>query len=133
MAFAIKARRIFSKEFKLDIVKQIESGKIRILDVSRNYDVNLTSVYNWVNQYSRNLKKGEAIVVQKESEELRNLELRKRIAELERIVGQKQMEVDFLNKVIELGSQEIKLDIKKKFGGKLSSGSGSTDGIIRGK
>ena len=133
MAFAIKARRIFSKEFKLDIVKQIESGKIRILDVSRNYDVNLTSVYNWVNQYSRNLKKGEAIVVQKESEELRNLELRKRIAELERIVGQKQMEVDFLNKVIELGSQEVKLDIKKKFGGKLSTGSGSTDGIILGK
>ena len=133
MAFAIKPRRIFSKEFKLEIVKQIESGKIRILDVSRNYDVNLTSVYNWVNQYSRNLKKGEAIVVQKESEELRNLELRKRIAELERIVGQKQMEVDFLNKVIELGSQEVKLDIKKKFGGKLSTGSGSTDGIILGK
>ena len=117
----------------MEIVKQIESGKIRILDVSRNYDVNLTSVYNWVNQYSRNLKKGEAIVVQKESEELRNLELRKRIAELERIVGQKQMEVDFLNKVIELGSQEVKLDIKKKFGGKLSTGSGSTDGIILGK
>ena len=55
MAFSIKPRRIFSKEFKLEIVKQIEGGKIRILDVSREYDVNLTSVYNWVNQYSKNL------------------------------------------------------------------------------
>ena len=62
-------------------------------------------------------------MIQKDSEEQKNIELRKRIAELERIVGQKQMEVDFLNKLIEFGSQEVKVDIKKKFGGKLSNGS----------
>jgi transposase-like protein len=133
MAFAIKPRRIFSKEFKQSIVRQIEEGKIRILDVSREYSVNLVSVYNWVHKYSKMSRKGETMVVQKESEQQRNLELRQRIAELERIVGQKQMEVDFLNKVIELGSQEVKLDIKKKFGGKLSNGSGPTAGLIPGK
>jgi hypothetical protein len=43
------------------------------------------------------------------------------------------MEVDFLNKLIEFGSQETKLDIKKKFGGKLSNGSASIEGNTLGK
>lgn len=72
------------------------------------------------------MKKGEVLVVQKESEQQKNIELRARIAELERVIGQKQMEIDFLNKVIELGSEEVKLDIKKKFGGKPSTGSEAT-------
>jgi hypothetical protein len=79
------------------------------------------------------LKKGEVLVVQKESEQQRNVELRARIAELERIVGQKQMEIDFLNKIIELGSKEVRLDIKKKFGGKPSPGSGATGDPTVGK
>jgi hypothetical protein len=43
------------------------------------------------------------------------------------------MEIDFLNKVIEIGSEEVKVDIKKKFGGKLSSGSGQTEENTLGK
>jgi transposase len=133
MAITIKPRRIFSEDLKKQIVGQIEQGAIRIRQVSREYQVSPSAVYNWITQYSKILKKGETLVVQKDSEEQKNIELRKRIAELERIVGQKQMEVDFLNKLIELGSQEVKLDIKKKFGGKLSDGSGSIDKNIPGK
>lgn len=133
MSITIKPRRIFSEELKKGIVTQIEQGAMRIREVSREYQVSPSAVYNWISQYSKILKKGEILVVQKDSEEQKNNELRKRIAELERIVGQKQMEVDFLNKIIELGSQEVKLDIKKKFGGKLSGGSGSTDKPTAGK
>jgi transposase len=133
MSIAIKPRRIFSEELKKGIVGQIEQGSIRIREVSREYQVSPSAVYNWISQYSKILKKGEILVVQKDSEEQKNIALRKRIAELERIVGQKQMEVDFLNKVIELGSQDVKVDIKKKFGGKLSDGSDSTDKNTAGK
>lgn len=133
MAITIKPRRIFSIELKKEIVGRIEQGTTRIRQVSREYQVSPSSIYNWIDQYSRSLKKGEILVVQKDSEEQKNVELRKRIAELERIVGQKQMEVDFLNKIIELGSQEVKLDIKKKFGGKLSDGSDTIDKNIPGK
>ena len=133
MSITIKPRRIFSEELKREIVGRIEQGAVRVRHVSQEYQVSASAVYNWIDQYSRILKKGEILVVQKDSEEQKNIELRKRIAELERIIGQKQMEVDFLNKVIELGSQEVKLDIKKKFGGKLSNGSSSIDGPIPGK
>lgn len=43
------------------------------------------------------------------------LALQKRIAELERIVGQKQVLLDFKEKMIELAEEEYKIDIKKKF------------------
>lgn len=133
MRQSLKPRRIFSAELKREIVKQIEENKIGVMAASREYGVNRASVYNWLNKYSRTLKRGQTIVVEKESEKRKNEELRAKIAELERIIGRKQMEIDFLNKVIEIGSEEVKVDIKKKFGGKLSTGSGSTGEPTSGK
>ncbi|HET9433441.1 MAG TPA: transposase [Chitinophagaceae bacterium] len=133
MKQSLKPRRIFSVEMKREIVKQIEENKIGVVTASREYGVNRTSVYNWLNKYSRTLKRGQTIVVEKESEQRKNEELRAKIAELERIIGRKQMEIDFLNKVIEIGSEEVKVDIKKKFGGKLSTGSESTGEPTTGK
>jgi hypothetical protein len=57
-----------------------------------------------------------------DSEEQKNTELRHRVAELERIVGQKQLEVDFLNKLLEIGSKELGLDLKKSFSSSPSNG-----------
>jgi hypothetical protein len=37
------------------------------------------------------------------------------------------MEIDFLEKVIEIGSEELEVDIKKKFSTTSSSGSKSTE------
>lgn len=104
-----------------------------MIDVCRDYGVTSGAVYKWLNKFSRHLQRGETIVIQKDSEEHKSHDLRKRIAELERIVGQKQMEVDFLNKVIELGSLEVKVDIKKKYGGRLSGGSDPIKGNTAGK
>jgi transposase len=129
----IKPRRVFSEVLKKEIVQQVEQGNVRIREVSREYSVSPSAVYLWLDKYSRHLKKGEVLVVQKESEEQKNRELRAKIAELERIVGQKQMEIDFLNKIIEIGSQEVKVDIKKKFGGKPSTGSEVTGESTLGK
>jgi transposase-like protein len=133
MKKSLKPRRIFSDALKRDVVEQIEQEKIGVFAASREYSVNPASIYNWLNKFSRNLKKGQIIVVEKESEQRKSQELRAKIAELERIIGQKQMEIDFLNKVIEIGSEEVKVDIKKKFGGKLSTGSGSTEEPTPGK
>jgi len=133
MKQSLKPRRIFSVEIRREIVKQIEENKIGVSAASREYGVTRGSVYNWLNKYSRTLKGGQVIVVEKESEQRKNEELRARIAELERIIGRKQMEIDFLNKVIEIGSEEVKVDIKKKFGGKLSTGSESTGEPTAGK
>ena len=47
------------------------------------------------------------------SVETKNSELQKRVADLERVVGQKQLEIDFLNKLLEIGSSELGFDLKK--------------------
>jgi len=49
------------------------------------------------------------------------------VAELERIIGQKQIEIDFKDKMIELAEEVYQVDIKKKFCTQPSSGSGATD------
>ncbi len=60
------------------------------------------------------------------SEETKNSELQKRVAELERVVGQKQLEIDFLNKLLEIGSSELGFDLKKNFNTPPSNGTGGT-------
>jgi hypothetical protein len=53
-------------------------------------------------------------------------ELQKRISELERIVGQKQLNIDFLEKMIEIAKNEYGIDIKKNFDTPPSTGSEKT-------
>jgi transposase len=52
-------------------------------------------------------------------------ELKARIKELEQLVGQKQIQLEFKDKMIELAEQKYQVDIKKKLDSKRSSGSGS--------
>jgi hypothetical protein len=58
-----------------------------------------------------------------ESEQYRSKELEKKVAELEAAVGRKQMEIDFLNKLIEIAGDELKVDLKKNFSTPPSGGS----------
>ena len=119
--------RKFSEELKKQVVKDIENGLKNISGVSREYEVSRTAIYKWIYKYSNYLKKGQKLVVEKnsKSEKIKNLE--KRIKELERIVGLKQMEIDFKEKMLELGSKEVGFDIKKKYGSKASNISGYED------
>jgi hypothetical protein len=55
------------------------------------------------------------------------------VAELERNVGRKQLEVEYLEKVIETASTELGLDIKKKSGLRSSNGSASTPKNMAGR
>lgn len=133
MKTSLRERRIFSESLKKEVVEDIEQERIGVSAAAREHGVNPASVYNWLNKYSRNLKRGQILVVEKESEQQKSNELKAKIADLERIIGQKQMEIDFLNKVIEIGSEEVKVDIKKKFGGKSSPGSRPTEDPTAGK
>ena len=49
-----------------------------------------------------------------ESESHKTKLLQERVAELERIVGKKQMEIDYLNVCLEVASEEVGYDLKKK-------------------
>jgi transposase len=120
-SFKLRSPRVFSDTFKRQKVKEIEAGLLKVSDISKLYNVSITSVYKWVHKYSLNNKKGVTQVVQMESEGHKTQELLKRIAELERHVGLKQLEIDYLDKLVEISSKELKIDLKKNFDTKSSS------------
>jgi hypothetical protein len=49
------------------------------------------------------------------------------VAELERIIGQKQILIDFKDKMIDIAEEEYGVDIKKKYSSKPSIISGNTE------
>lgn len=106
--------RIFSTELKKKIVEDIELKKIKVRDVVNLYKTSYTSVYKWLTQYSSINKLGVKMVVESESTETKVDKLIGRISELERNVGKKQLEIEFLNKVIDICSEELGYDVKKK-------------------
>ena len=116
-------RRIFSESFKKERVKEYESGKLTILEISRLYGIAFQTIYKWIYKYSGYNRKGLRIVEHKDSYTNRVKELQDRIKELERIVGQKQINIDYLEKMIELAKKEMGIDIKKNFGFPQSHGS----------
>ncbi len=122
----IRERRIFSEELKKKAVKELVSKRTTIKSLMAEHQVSANSIYKWLYKYSPYHEGRCILVVQMKSEELKNSELRQRMAELERIVGQKQLEIDFLNKLLEIGSGELGFDLKKSFSVPPSNGTGST-------
>lgn len=110
-----KKRRTFSEAFKKEKVNQIDERKITVKQLSRIYEVSETAIYKWIRKYSRYSSKDERMVVEKESEGQKTLALMKKLAEVERLLGQKQMEIEYLKKVIEFGSEMTDTDIQKKY------------------
>jgi len=62
---------------------------------------------------------------QSSSSKLKQLEAR--IKELERTVGQKQIMIDYLDKMIDIAKDELDIDIKKNYNTQQSSGSDRTN------
>ncbi len=109
-----KRVRTFSPEFKKEKVSMIEEGKITVIQLSRLYNVSRRSVYTWIKKYGK-LPATERVVVEKKSESMKNIELLKKIEELERIIGKQQVKLIYKEKVIELGSELLGKDIEKKY------------------
>lgn len=118
----IRASRQFSEEFKRKKVNELISKQITVTEISRLYDVSRTAIYNWIYKYSPHHEKKCKLVVEMESESLKTKRLQQEVAELQRIVGQKQLEIDFLNKLLEIGSNELGFDLKKNFNTTRSNG-----------
>jgi transposase len=123
----IKSRRSFSEAFKREKVKDLVEKRISMKQLCSLYEVSRTAVYNWLYAYSPHHEQKTILVVQMESEAHKSQMLQQRVAELERVVGQKQLELDFLNKLFEIGSQELGFDIKKNLSTKLSNGTGAEE------
>ena len=121
-----RQNRYFSEEFKKQRVADIEKKLVSIGQVCRQYQVSKTSVSKWLKKYSPMRKKRERMVHESDSDAYKVKQMQERIKELERAVGQKQLKIDFLEKMIDIAEEDFKVDIKKKLSTKLSSGSDQT-------
>lgn len=127
MTTAERRRRRFSDSLKIQKVRELETGKTKISELCKQYEVTATNVYRWLNKFGTMKDKKERLIVETESDTKQLLALKKKVAELERIIGQKQILIDFKDKMIEIAEETYGVDIKKKFSTQPYKTSGKTE------
>jgi transposase len=88
----VKSRRVFTREFKLAAVKELESGK-PLAYVARQLEVHPNVLHRWHRQFKKQPTKAF-------SGHGRRMLVESREAELERKIGQLTMENDFLKRLL---------------------------------
>src|ERR1043165_4539165 len=95
-------RRYFSREFKVAAVRRVVGGE-SMTRVARELDIRVELLWHWK---KRVVQKGEEHlhgIGERESDGLAvrsETEAQQRIADLERLVGQQQLEIRFLGKAL---------------------------------
>lgn len=123
---SIRKQRKYSKEFKKQIVEDFEKGKYSVPQLERMHGVSNVTIYNWIYKFSTFNEKGFRIVEMKDSSSKKMKELEAHVKELEGAVGRKQIEIDYLEKMMDIAKDELDIDIKKNFDTPRSTGSGKT-------
>jgi len=122
----INKRRVYSEDFKRGIVKSFETGKYSISQLQRLYTLPAVSIYRWIYKFSTFNEPGVRVVEMKASHLDKLKELEQKVKDLERSVGQKQIMIDYLEKMMDIAKSDLNIDIKKSYGTPRSTGSGKT-------
>jgi transposase len=122
----IRTPRKFTEDFKRQVVKEYESGTFSVRQLGRLYGLANQQIYSWIYKFSIFNEKGYRIVEAKDSSAVKLKEMEERIKELERSIGQKQIKIDFLEKMIDIAKTDLNIDIKKNYDTSQSAGSGKT-------
>jgi transposase-like protein len=86
---AHKKPKTYTPKFKFQIVLEVLQGERSEVEIGRAYGVHLTTISKWMRQFLEN-----GAEVFGSDEEIERYE--KRIAELERLIGQKEVELALL-------------------------------------
>jgi len=96
-------KRVHSREFKLEVVRQAASGEKRPAQLCREYGLAESVLSRWRKEYQ---EKGEAAFQGPSSGEITTQE--QKIAELERFCGQLALENQVLKKTLKsMGSRSV--------------------------
>ena len=122
-----RERRYFSEEFRRARVKEYEEGQTSVSEICRVYEVSQTAVYRWIHKYSIHYQKSIVKVVEQKSETKKRLALEKKVEDLERIIGQQQVQINYYEKLVELVGEHYNVDFEKNSEWKSLSGFSPTD------
>lgn len=112
---SIQKRRVYSEEFKRQLVTDYESGNFSVLQLEKLYGVSNQTIYDWIYKYSTFNRKGYRIVEHKQSSQKKLKELERKVKELEAALGRKQITIDYLEEMIKVAKEELSIDIKKNY------------------
>jgi transposase-like protein len=118
----IRKKRIYSEAFKKQLVLEFEKGKISVPQMEKLYGIGNANIYRWIYKYSIFNEKGSRIIEMKDSATNKLKLLERKVRDLERMVGQKQIKIDYLEKMMEIAKEELDIDIKKNFDTPQSTG-----------
>lgn len=122
---SIRKKRVYSEEFKRELVKEFEKGSYSVLQLKKLYGINHENIYRWIYKYSNFNDKSSHVIEMKESSTKKLKDLEKKVKELEQAVGRKQMYIDYLEKMMDIAKDEMGVDIKKNYDTPQSTTSGN--------
>lgn len=123
----VKKYRRYSEEFKRSIVTEYESGNSSVKQLGYQNQIAPQVIYRWIYKYSNFNDKGYRIVEHSKSKTKKLQELQKEIHNLKAMLGEKQMKIEFLEKLIDIAESDLKVDIKKNSSTLQSSSSEKTN------
>lgn len=122
----IKKRRYYSDDFKRKIVSEFEKGEFSVPQLERLHGIGNPTIYKWIYKFSTFNEKSVRVVEMKDSSSKKLKDLEDKVKELERALGQKQLYIDYMEKMIDIAKEEMGIDIKKNSDTPQSTGSGKT-------
>lgn len=111
----VKKYRRYSEDFKRQLVTEFESGKFSIKELGNLHGIRLQLIYTWIYKYSNFNDKGYRIVEHKHSTSKKLKQLQAENQQLKAKVGEKQILIEYLEKLIEVAGEDLNIDIKKNF------------------
>lgn len=110
-----KMRRVFSDEFKKEMVKKIVSGELTVSQIGLSIEMkNTNPIYMWIKKYHPE-GLAEKVVYETESDFLKAKTYAKQLGDLEKIIGQMHVKIRLLEEVIKESSTFHGEDQMKKF------------------
>jgi transposase len=114
----MRNQRIFTQEFKRQVVEELVSGESRPAQICRRHNISSSLLYHWKEQYARGKFNNEPIA---------EAALKDRIEKLERLVGRLTLENEFLKKGLEHSLSRSERNGKSSTSGDTSSAASGKD------
>ncbi len=108
-----RRRRRFSEEFRKEQVELIESGQMTKSEVSKLYEVKVSSIFRWLKKYGKK-PLPEPILVSNGKEYNLIGELKKENERLLKLIGQQQVDLVYKSGLLELAKAKLGEDFEKK-------------------
>lgn len=111
----------YSISFKRQVVADLESGRFESIESARqHYGIGgRETIQTWLRKYGKNHLLPKVVIVQKPNERDQIRQLKQQVAELQRALGQTQVENVLNNEFLKIACDELACDVetfKKKVG-----------------